>query len=601
MPFSVIIATFGFMLNVIELTHKHTSFYKKSSAAWYCIKCSEEIYPFLNISNEELFETNQGKNIKFKVFTKKSSKQNIDLIDKLNKAMDDPDSETMTAKYYEPDEIPFLLSGMSPNISFFHLNISSLTFHFEELIVLMAENKLNFDFLGISETRLKLNRNSLNPISMPGYNIEHTPTESSNGGTLLYIKQGINYKLRKDLQIYKSKELESTFVEVLEPGMSKNNMIIGCIYRHPSMELSEFNNHFLSVLLEKISKENKMVVLLGDFNADLLKYDHDEEVSGFLDAMYSKLLLPNISSPTRITSTSATLIDNIFTNDYDNAFTSGHLLTTLSDHLAQILIVPIRNTTRHKEPKKVHRDFQKILRNKDIISRYLQNTNWDMELQLNLGNINISTEKFISKINNLINDWAPLKELSNAKQKLQNKPWITKGILKSIKNKNKQYRKMCRTKDLTKRKKIEQEFKTYKNYLLKITRTSKFKHYNNYFQENRLNLFKTWEGIRDIINITKKSKNNINSIQVNGRDITDPAIIANEFNNHFTTIAKQIEAKLITPNSNFSNHLSEPVEETLTFRATDKLEVTSIISSLNARKAFGPASIPNNFLKLFKN
>ena len=160
---------------------------------------------------------------------------------------------------------------------------------------------------------------------------------------------------------------------------------------------------------------------------------------------------------------------------------------------------------------------------------------------------------------------------------------------------------MCQTKDLTKCKKIEQEFKTYKNYLLKITRTSKFKYYNNYFQENRLNLFKIWEGIRDIINITKKSKNNISSIQVNGRDTTDPAIITNEFNNHFTTIAKQIEAKLITPNSHFSNYLSEPVEETLTFRATDKLEVTSIINSLNARKAFGPASIPNNFLKLFKN
>ena len=64
---------------------------------------------------------------------------------------------------------------------------------------------------------------------MPGYNIEHTPTDSSNGGTLLCIKQEINYKLRKELQIYKSKELESTFVEVLEPGMSKNNMIIGCI------------------------------------------------------------------------------------------------------------------------------------------------------------------------------------------------------------------------------------------------------------------------------------------------------------------------------------------------------------------------------------
>ena len=65
-----------------------------------------------------------------------------------------------------------------------------------------------------------------------------------------------------------------------------------------------------------------------------------------------------------------------------------------------------------------------------------------MELQLNSEN-NISTKKFVPKTNNLINHWAPLKELSNAKQKLQNKPWITKEILKSIKNKNKQYKIMC--------------------------------------------------------------------------------------------------------------------------------------------------------------
>ena len=67
------------------------------------------------------------------------------------------------------------------------------------------------------------------------------------------------------------------------------------------MELSEFNNHFLTILLEKIFKEKKLVVLLGDFNADLLKYDHDDEVADFLDGIYSKLLLPNVSSPTRIT------------------------------------------------------------------------------------------------------------------------------------------------------------------------------------------------------------------------------------------------------------------------------------------------------------
>ena len=51
----------------------------------------------------------------------------------------------------------------------------------------------------------------------------------------------------------------------------------------------------------------------------------------------------------------------------------------------------------------------------------------------------------------------------------------------------------------------------------------------------------------------------------------------------------------------FSNYLSEHVEETLTFRAMNELEVTSKINSLNAKKAFGPASTPTNFLKLFKN
>ena len=41
-----------------------------------------------------------------------------------------------------------------------------------------------------------------------------------------------------------------------------------------------------------------MVILLGDFNADLRKSDHNDNVADFLEAMYSKLLLPNISSPT---------------------------------------------------------------------------------------------------------------------------------------------------------------------------------------------------------------------------------------------------------------------------------------------------------------
>ena len=101
----------------------------------------------------------------------------------------------------------------------------------------------------------------------PRYNFEYTPTKCNDGRTFLYVKKGINYKLRKDLQIYNSKQLESTFIEVVR---NKERIIIGYLYRHPSMKLLEFNNHYLSSLLDNLSGQNKTVVLLGDFNADFI-------------------------------------------------------------------------------------------------------------------------------------------------------------------------------------------------------------------------------------------------------------------------------------------------------------------------------------------
>ena len=102
-------------------------FYMIEASVIKKVTCFEAIFPFSNISNEELFETNQGKNIKFKIFTKK-------ILDKTS------NSEMMTAKYYKHDEASFLLkiTPPLPNKSFFHLNIFSLPFHFDELIRLIT-------------------------------------------------------------------------------------------------------------------------------------------------------------------------------------------------------------------------------------------------------------------------------------------------------------------------------------------------------------------------------------------------------------------------------------------------------------------------------
>ena len=79
----------------------------------------------------------------------------------------------------------------------------------------------------------------INNIDLEGYTIESTPTDASCGGALLYINKNINYKTRNDLTIYKSRELESVFIEVINKRSNKKT-IIGCIYRHPCMEPKDF-------------------------------------------------------------------------------------------------------------------------------------------------------------------------------------------------------------------------------------------------------------------------------------------------------------------------------------------------------------------------
>ena len=143
-------------------------------------------------------------------------------------------------------------------------------------------------------------------MNLNNYSFEFTPTETSAGGTLLYIANHLSYKCRNDLNICKKNELESTFIEIVNP--KKSNIIVGDIYRHPSRDLTDFTCNYLNKLLEKISKEQKSISLLGDFNVNVLNYNERSQTNEFLDSNSFILL---ILQPTRTTSHSNTLIDII--------------------------------------------------------------------------------------------------------------------------------------------------------------------------------------------------------------------------------------------------------------------------------------------------
>ena len=79
------------------------------------------------------------------------------------------------------------------------------------------------------------------------------------------------------------------------------------------MEVTEFNDVFILNILGKISYGNKEIILMGDFNIDILNITNRDS-STFLNNTYENLLLPYITSPARVTPRLQRLIDNAFSN-----------------------------------------------------------------------------------------------------------------------------------------------------------------------------------------------------------------------------------------------------------------------------------------------
>ena len=155
---------------------------------------------------------------------------------------------------------------------------------------MLKTTNTNFDIIAISETRILKNTKIVKNINIPNVSYEFTPTELTAGGTLLYIADHLAYQKRNDLNTYAKNYLESTFIEITNP--SKTNIIVGCIYRHPTIDLNEFNCCYLNPLLKNLAKEQKTVFLLGDINVDLLKYEQHKTTNQFLESLSSNMVSP---------------------------------------------------------------------------------------------------------------------------------------------------------------------------------------------------------------------------------------------------------------------------------------------------------------------
>ena len=196
------------------------------------MECCSKIFPFSSLSSNKKFLascTNTDSNIiqwkdhASSLSLKPSSSLEL-LVNQLSNTTPENsnDLEKMSSsKYYDIEEMHNIeVSHNNKSLSLFHINPCSLNKNFDDLQHLLSCTKKNFDIIAISETRITKQVSLLNNLNLNNYTFEFTPTETSAGGTFLYIANHLSYKCRSGLNIYKKNELESTFIEIVNPKKS---------------------------------------------------------------------------------------------------------------------------------------------------------------------------------------------------------------------------------------------------------------------------------------------------------------------------------------------------------------------------------------------
>ena len=236
---------------------------------------------------------------------------------------------------------------------------------------------------------------------------------SLHGGLAIYIHE--NYSFKQVKMIDNSPLFENICVELKCKNANLDKYRVSNVYRLPTGvadNLTDFINTF-HLWTNDIFNKSKKSYICSDFNIHLLQIQTNDRYSQFYDNMISVSFIPNITLPTRISETVATLIDNIFTNHIEKSHISGVVSTHFSDH--QMIFTILKTNFRDSNNNKKY-----VLTSEDI---------------------EILTNAIIDAKNMHI----PIKRRKFNKRKDKKEVWMTDQLLKLVNRKNDLYIELKKT------------------------------------------------------------------------------------------------------------------------------------------------------------
>lgn len=507
--------------------------------------------------------------------------------------------------YFNDEQVINLLNTKN-TISVMSLNCQSLQAKFDQLSIylkIFEESNCPFSIICLQETWLKEHFDT-SLLQLEGYNLVSVASScSAHGGVCMYIRDNIEYKIL-NLNI-NSTIYDGLFVEIVtDVDKSRKTLIIGNIYRPPRNNVDNYK-YFTEDLEKNLQELNrsKDIVLMGDFNIDLLKINEKSYAKEFFETMTSNSLFPKITFPTRVTDSTATLIDNCFIRTSNNLTqsTAGIINYNISDHL------PIFVTLDHLITPQIHKKFIKVFINTPESKLKFNN---EISAKCNTQifdhspdyNPNLNYECLDNIIKSALDKHMPVKIVRYDKHKHKKNSWITNGIIRSIRFRDKLYSKFRSTNPNSELYNIYKvNLQTYNRILKQNIRLAKKQFYQSCFEKYKMDIKSTWITIKQILNKSEQNKFpkyfNINNV-----DVSDPLQIANKFNEYFTEIGPNL-AQTITPllNKSFNDYLTNPSGINFTFTNINEKTVLDTIDKLKPKSSCGVDRVSNKLVKLIKH
>ena len=490
------------------------------------------------------------------------------------------EASTPLSNYFTIDEFNKNMSN-TRNFTIFSYNINSLRKHIDNFMAFINSLKLTPDVIVLSEIR-----NDVNEIlnhNFRDYNYYIHYPQSRCGGIAILIKSTFEHDDFDCIKI-NTPDVENKVIKV---KVGNTITYISGIYKHPKKDITEFS----SLLVKQIKSvpRNSDLIIVGDINIDLLKADTNANIKNYLCKIKALNLTQVIDLATRITNNTQSIIDHCYIRNSNKLIfsKSGIFINKISDHLCTFLTLKLKPDFDYKTRQEI-----RILNRKNIQTFKSSLSNLNVTLDIENGNTSESNwEKFTEVFKSKFESAFPIQKIS--RKAVKNKSWFTDSIKRHIKIREKLYNTWKENRSPYN----ERQFKNYRNKVNNMIKKAKKDFYTKMFNGDKDNK-KTWEEINTIIG-KNKAKSSIETLNVNGIEISDQKEIVDALNNHFSSIGENM-CNNFENNEHFKIYMPPSLNKSILLRKITEEDINKIFDSLSNKNSKGLDYSSHKLVKLVK-